>query len=354
MKRGEVNLFHLGVAPGFDSGQEGDTDRGARLSLAELPAPDKVPNLWNWGESQYTVPRLHGDLTTALFDPGKDDYLEDFDLRHYDRFTPEMAIRFEQKNGFQPSEAGYQSGAIKIFIARNKLNRFSQFIRKLDRNIKFFTNPLHNCGAPVLLLEMRVPPLLEFYYTRKFQASGLVLSAYPAVYFAADPGLEVLTQSSGKAYEILIDPQLKASEIDRRLSEYLRNELVEFAKYRRRTFNSLGRISELKSPLLTFRFQIIGPSLTTCNRGTWDKLVVQFIPRPSSVEKGAADFLFQISGFTAPGSGQRPADERFREKRLDDEVLKELQDLLGAYLAQKGWVSDDSQPPNSSAISCDR
>jgi hypothetical protein len=277
-----------------------------------------------------------------------------YDLRNYDSLTKEEVLALEIQRGPYISDGGYERGVVFAVLAPDRLDDLRSFLTEDGGGADFEKPSFDACGAPHVRVQISVPPLLEFYYARKIQLTGLVATAYPNA-LGAGPAFDSLTISDKKLADLFNASDVDAREKDQQLWAMIVRNVRAFVQERRPEFQASGTIARLQrggGQLFAYRMEIVGPALAECSRNRWEKLLLQVIPQ--GMMRGEVDLLFQFQdGFFAPGSlDQRPDDARIQENHIPDGSLERLQELLGGFLVARGFKQSDDGTPTSSDVAC--
>jgi hypothetical protein len=308
--------------------------------------------------------RIPSELGSVRYSSGSDDMSygimpEDgptyrYDLSNYDSLTKEEVLALETQRYPYISDGGYERGVVLTVLTPDRLDDLRSFLAE-DGGGADFENPSFDaCGAPYVQVRISVPPLLEFYYARKLQLTGLVMTAYPYA-LGAGPSFDSLSISDKKLADLFTASDIDAKEKDQQLWAMIVRNVRAFVQERRPEFQGSGTIARLQrggGQLFAYRLEIVGPALSECSRNRWEKLLLQVIPQ--GIIRGEVDLLFQFQdGFFAPGSlDQRPDDARIQENHIPDGRLERLQELLGGFLIAQGFKPSDDGTPSSSDVAC--
>jgi hypothetical protein len=277
-----------------------------------------------------------------------------YDLSNYDSLTKEQVLALETQRGPYISDGGYEPGVVLAVLTPDRLDDLRSFLVGEGGGADFEKPSFDACGAPYVQVEVSVPPLLEFYYARKIQLTGLVVTAYPNA-LGAGPSFNSLSIADKKLADLFNASDIDAHEKDQQLWAMIVGNVRAFVQERRPEFQASGTIARLQrggGQVFAYRIEIIGPSLSECSRNRWEKLLLQVIPQ--GIGRGEVDLIFQFQdGFFAPGSlDQRPDDSRIQENRIPDGSLEKLQDLLGGFLVARGFKPSDDSTPTGSDVAC--
>lgn len=277
-----------------------------------------------------------------------------YDLSNYDSLTKEQVLALEAKHYPYISDGGYERGVVLAVLTPDRLDDLRSFLAEEAGGADFEKPSFDACGAPYVRVEISVPPLLEFYYARKIQLTGLVVTAYPNA-LGAGPAFDSLSIADKKLADLFNASDIDAREKDQQLWAMIVRNVRAFVQERRPEFQASGTIARLQrggGQFFAYRIEIVGPSLAECSRNRWEKLLLQVIPQ--GINRGDVDLLFQFQdGFFAPGSlDQRPDDARIQENRIPDGSLAKLQELLGGFLVARGFKPSDDSTPSGSDVAC--
>jgi hypothetical protein len=277
-----------------------------------------------------------------------------YDLHDYDSLTKEQVLALETQRFPYISDGGYERGVVLAVLTPDRLDDLRSFLTEEGGGADFEKPSFDACGAPYVQVQISVPPLLEFYYARKIQLTGRVMTAYPNA-LGAGPAFDSLSISDGKLADLFNASDIDAREKDQQLWAMIVRNVRAFVQERRPEFQASGTIARLQrggGQLFAYRMEIVGPALSECSRNRWEKLLLQVIPQ--GIIRGEVDLLFQFQdGFFAPGSlDQRPDDARIQENHIPDGSLERLQELLGGFLVARGFKQSDDGTPTGSDIAC--
>jgi hypothetical protein len=153
-----------------------------------------------------------------------------------------------------------------------------------------------------------------------------------------------------KSIELMQIISSGASELDateRAVGEFFGAQLRSFLLAKRPKFKGRWEVSIRNSgSRFTYRWQVVGPSISSCDANGWEKFDIQI-----SLTLGQAVILQAIDGFEAPGLlTRRPSDTRFKDNRLTDERLENIQSAFYDFLVRRGVGDGDSD--SQSSIEC--
>ena len=313
------------------------------MNLTRIPADLRNLTL-NWGLGDDTAYRVEGGRPSAKYQ-----------LRNYDSLSKEQIFALERRNPPFVGDGGYETGVVLTVVARNRLRDLRDFLAAEGGGAAFEEPAFQACGAPFVLLRVSVPPLLEFYYVRRLQTSGLVLAAYVNVQ-GAGPDFSAFGIEDKRLVQLFNASDVKLEDKDRQLWAMILRHVRAFADSRRSDFQARGAIARLQrggGQVLAYRMEIVGPALSECTRSRWEKIVLQVLPQTISKD-GKVYLLFQIQeGFFAPGSpDRRPDDSRLQENRIPDGPLQQLQERLGGFLVARGFFSEDDSASANPDVGC--
>ncbi|HYJ52501.1 MAG TPA: hypothetical protein VEW04_04955, partial [Allosphingosinicella sp.] len=258
-------------------------------------------------------------------------------LTIYDGFTREQAIAFEQRN---QRAMLYTPGLVLAIVEPSNLRALQETLDRMGDGARVLNIELKDCGGGGMLVGISVPPLLEFWYARRLQTSGLVATAYPEGQ-GRDPGwTDPFVVRNAAVIAAFRNPQVPLAAKYDALWNVFAQRLAAFARNRRPGFNAQGRVRRLGGgPVHIFRGEIVGRSLAICEQGRWEKLHIQATVIPAD-SVGVMSISIQISeGFFARGATP-PSDERFRDNRIPDSDLERLQATIVAALQGQTTARD--------------
>lgn len=254
-------------------------------------------------------------------------------LAIYDGLSREEAIAFEQRN---QREMHYPPGSVLAIVDSANLERLQAALDSLGDGARIMNLELKDCPPTPLFVTVTVPPLLEFWYTRQLQRSGLVVTAYPEG-LERDAGWTepflVRNAAVAGAFRNAAVPMVDKYRI---LWNVFERRLAQFAAARRPGFAVRGRITRLAGgPFHIFRAEISGPALAVCQASRWERIVIQASVGPPEAG-GAIGLSIQMSeGFFGRGANP-PSDSRLRDNRIGDDELERLQEILVGAIEGRG------------------
>ena len=129
----------------------------------------------------------------------------------FDGMTPEQALSFVAGN--QWDEVITPTVVRFVYRPQNR-DRIAELLRQYPNVVSwapFDGSPLPDCGAPYVESMISVAPLLEYYFARKLQISGLVESAHPDYLYRSPPFI-ILPLRSPDIIDPLKDEALPVAE----------------------------------------------------------------------------------------------------------------------------------------------
>jgi hypothetical protein len=296
-----------------------------------------------FGESSYGV-----NSVGVLGNDGKE---RSIPLNSFDRLDREGFLRFAVKNRLWVGDGGWDPGKLKIAFNPDRLSDVQKWLRAQPDRLAFETAiPPNTCGADIVFAALSVPPLLEFFYARRLQLSGLVLGAYPVV-LGAGPDMLFISTKAAAITRVFFDQNSSLLERDQAVRRRILEIIDAFVVRRRPDFMQVGRVERLETGQpFAIRLRLVGPSLTSCDAARWERLLFQAMLVPG--EANAVTMMIQIQeGFFAPGR-QLPSDARFNENRIDDGPLQSLQSLMAGFFIDQGFSADDDSVKKASQFTC--
>lgn len=296
-----------------------------------------------FGESSYGVNSV-GVL-------GKNDKERTIPLNTFDRLDRESFLKFALMNRLWVGDGGWDPGKLNIAFSPDRLSDVQTWLRAQPDRLAFETAiPANTCGADVVFAELSVPPLLEFFYARRLQTSGLVLGAYPVV-LGAGPDMLFISTQAPTITRVFFDQNRSLLEWDQVVRTRILEVIDAFVVRRRPDFMRVGRVERLETGQpFAIRLRLVGPSLTSCDAARWERLLFQALLVPG--QANAVTMMIQIQeGFFAPGR-QLPPDARFNENRIDDGPLQSLQSLLAGFFIDQGFSADDDSLKKAGQFTC--
>ena len=261
-----------------------------------------------------------------------------FDLAKFDKLTPAQALALRSKLTFEDDVA---PGAVIVKYPPAVRANIVKYLERLGGLAKLVDTPIPNCGAPHVTDIVDVPPLLEFYFARKLQISGLFLSAYPEIY-PKSPPFEPISTRAGPVREIFNNASLDLEQKTERLASFLEKEVIAFLDARRPKHKGRWEITPRKSGLsLGYRAVIVGAMISACQATGWEKIDVQFVSTGLATGGKLSLAVQVVEGYEAPNAlDQRPPDDRFKDNRLKDDRLARIQELMVSFLLSRGFKGD--------------
>jgi hypothetical protein len=306
--------------------------------------------------------RIPKDMDRSFTFHDGDDYYgrgvngeQKFKLSNYDSLTKEQVLALEARNPPYTFDGGYEPGEVLALVPRTRLHDLRRFLKAEGGGGAFEDPSDEACGAPFVQLDISVPPLLELYYARKLQVSGLVVTAYP-VSIGAGVGFDSIGVRDKRIVQLISSADVELKQKDEELWTMILGNVRAFVEARRPDFREKGTIARLQrggGQVLVYRMEIEGPAITECTRNLWEKVVLQVIPATTATDpshvRDELPLLFQFQeGFFAPGSlDRRPDDARINENRIPDGRLEGLQERLYGFLVTRGFSKDQSTAINS-------
>jgi len=274
-------------------------------------------------------------------------------LSNYDRLSKEQVLALERARRPHVSDGGHEQGVVLAVVRRDALKKLRDFLSAEGGGATFEDPSFQACGAPFVMLSVEVAPLLEFYYARKLQVTGLVISAFVKA-LGAGPSFSYLGIDDRRFVRLL--DGLDLSSQHQQLWTLLLGHVRAFVDARRPDFQPRGTISRLErgnGQAFAYRMELTGPALSECTRNRWEKLILQILVQNISIN-GNIFLVFQIQeGFFAPGSlDRRPDDSRLRENRISDGELEQLQDRLLGFLVARGFFAEDGNTSANADVGC--
>ena len=344
---GDFPLFELAnkkVVRWVSYGSLGDDSKLFEVDLVRIPS--------KLGAVHYHSSSGSDDTSYGIMSDDGPDYR--YDLSNYDSLTKEEVLAIEAKRYPYISDGGYERGVVLAVLTPDRLDDLRSFLVEEAGGADFEKPSFDACGAPYVQVQISVPPLLEFYYARKIQLTGLVVTAYPNA-LGAGPAFDSLGIADKKLADLFNASDIDAREKDQQLWAIIVRNVRAFVQERRPEFQASGTIARLQrggGQFFAYRIEIVGPALSECSRNRWEKLLLQVIPQ--GIFRGDVELIFQFQdGFFAPGSlDQRPDDSRIQENRIPDGSLERLQELLGGFLVARGFKPSDDGTPTSFDVAC--
>ena len=252
-----------------------------------------------------------------------------FDLARLDTLSPEQAVSLTARTKWD--ELISPTTVLLVYRpgARGKL---VEFLKQYGDLARFNGPPPPDCGAPFVEEEITVAALLEFYFARKLQNSGLVARAYP-LELPRTPPFITMDLRSLELTNKLKSEVITLNEKDRSIGTFFDTQLREFLVAKRPQFNTPWEVIFRNSgSILAYRWQVVGASISTCEHNRWEKFDIQVI---LILGEAPAVMIQVVEGYEAPSSfAQRPSDARFKENPLNDDRLAEIQNRFYGFLVK--------------------
>jgi hypothetical protein len=163
-----------------------------------------------------------------------------YPLSNYDRLSKEQVLALERGRRPHVSDGGYEQGVVLAVVRRDALTRLRDFLSAEGGGATFEEPSFQACGAPFVMLSIEVPPLLEFYYARKLQVTGLVISAFVNA-LGAGPSFSYLSIDNRRLVRLL--DGLDLSSQHQQLWTLLLGHVRAFVDARRPDFQPRGRLA---------------------------------------------------------------------------------------------------------------
>ena len=276
---------------------------------------------------------------------------EKFDLKKFDHMNPEEALSFVLNANWQWDDIVSPSFVNVVYKPENR-DLIAKYVKDISGAAFLTAPPVPDCGSPFVTDFIQVPPMLEFYFARQLQTSGLVARAYPDVQYKTPP-FEVLTLQTSALVPDIKNSSLSIEKRDSLIARFFERELKAFLQAKRPSFaRESWEIERRDSGLpLAYRAKVTGALISQCQTGGWEQFDIQILP---ILAKGWSEIYVQVvAGFEAPGSlSQRPPDPRFKDNALSDERLKTIQDSFVNFLLKKGIADDEYSDPPAPEIAC--
>ena len=248
--------------------------------------------------------------------------------------TPDQALSFVARNRWDETISPTIVHVVYRPQDRDKVAQFLKQYGNLVSLVTFNDPPIPDCGAPFVESDISVAPLLEYYFSRKLQVSGLVARAHPDE-LSLTPPFVTLRLRTLDVINPLTSADLKIAEklsgarafFEARLKEFLTASCPRFAGPWEIKFQNSGGDN-------AYRWQVVGPSISACAPNGWEQfdILIAFM-----MGDGPEIMLNALGGYSAPGSlTQRPSDVRFKDNPLSDDRLEKIQDSLYGFLVRRG------------------
>jgi hypothetical protein len=260
-----------------------------------------------------------------------------FDLRRFDKLSPERALSLVAKTKWNEVVA---PGVVQAVYRPSDRSKIVEFLSKYD-GVQFFGTSQPDCGAPYIEEGITVPGLLEFYFARKLQISGLVARAYPYELPRSPPVLE-LSLKSLELKSRFKPEALSVAQRSQSVGDFVETELKSFLKERRPNFQSPWEVRRRNSgSAFVYRWEVVGASVSACNPARWERFDIQI-----AFTLGDMVTLQVLDGAQAPSAlTDRPSDERFKDNKLDDDALGKIQESFHGFLVKRGLTVSDASDP---------
>ena len=261
--------------------------------------------------------------------------------------SPKQALSFIAKNKWDENIA-----ATVVHLIYKPANRakIAEYVSQYGGLVRFDEPPPPDCGVPYVEDDIRVAALLEFYFARKLQTSGLVARAYPDELPRTPPFITISLRAIELTNTIKSD-SLEIDEKDHDIETFFDKVVRKFLTAKRPTFKGPWQVEIRNSgSRFAYRWEIVGPSISACERTGWEKFNLQVIMNLSD----SPEVLIQVvDGYAAPGSfAERPSDTRFKDNPLNDDQLGKIQDAFFDFLVGQKVGFPDPANPNASTSAC--
>ncbi|QIJ42592.1 hypothetical protein G7039_21660 [Rhizobium leguminosarum] len=278
-----------------------------------------------------SLPSVKPDEIVILSSPNGVE--REFDLTTVGKMTPEQALSIFARS---PPAEPIVPGFLWLVYQPKKRSEIAKFLERFQ-GASLYSTPQSDCGAPYVQDGIQVPPMLEFYIAYHLQISGLVEHA-DADYSPLDPGITAVHISGSPVASLLEDTTIAISDKSYKLASIFDDAVRAFVKIKRPAFkgNWEFRAPSSGSPLI-YRTEIVGPSISRCQKNGWEKFVLQMMPTTYSDDGTPSLLVNVIEGYRAPGSlDKRPPDARF-DHPLTDDQMRAIQDDLISFLNKRGF-----------------
>jgi hypothetical protein len=321
----DYNLGNLlGQGPGWQTKESGDEK--PYFNFVEVRS-DLGP------EPQDRYARLSGARSTK------------FDLMHFDGLSPQQAFSLTLKTKWDEVIA---PGTVHLIYKPSERKKISQFLTQFGNLVQFEGPAPPDCGAPFVEDTIDVYALLEFYFARRLQASGLVARAYPEELPRTPPFTPVPVRAT-ELSNVIKDESHDFDERFVRIGAFFDAQLQKFVAEKRPRFQGPWQVTLKKSgSRAVYRWEVVGASISSCKRSGWEKFDIQIaLTLSDRIEVS----LQVVEAYQAPGSlAERPPDARFKDNPLTDEQMQKIQDGFYDFLVRQGVVFKNPDFPIVSTI----
>lgn len=325
-------IFHKYTLEHMDPADPSDTAEGMLLKNRgwdRKPSDDK--SLWIELHQVETIPaRKEREKYVYL----GDDAVKKFYLSRFDNVSPTQAMSITSKL----SMYGVIGPTIVHILYKpdetQSIVNWAKQYGSMVNTAELGSVSKFACGSPFVESAVFVPPLLEFYFARKLQLSGLVERAYPEEEYLTPPFLTMEVH----AKEVTGPMEQANLTVDQRFAsanDFFQKKLKAFLKQKHPNYTGNWEVTTKASGgSFAYKWQIVGPAVSECKKNEWEmfNLMVAFTPG-----SGPTIMISALDGFSAPGSlDKRPSDTRFKENPLSNEQLGNIQDDFYGFLVDQG------------------
>lgn len=273
---------------------------------------------------------------------------EKFDLAKFDKMNVNQALAFMPTLDWEELVAPSYLSVVYMPKDRQKI---ANYLQKLSPAVHLVNPPISDCGSPFIEDSVRVPSLLEFYFSRQLQISGLVERAYP-ILLPKSPPFEVISLRAPSLVTDITSSALALDQKDEALASFFGSQLRDFLSAKRPKFPGTWEIEQRNSGApLAFRAHVTGGAISQCQATGWEQFDIQLLL--STAEKSLAVDIQVVQGFEAPGSlSERPPDPRFKDNPLSDDRLQDIQDSFISFLRNRGITTKEPNNNPQTPIAC--
>ena len=327
--RPEINLGDLlGEGPGWQTSDVGE--RKADFTFVEIRNDLK------------TEPRdRYAQLSGPRFPPPK------FDLTRFDGLSPKQAFSLVINTKW---DENISPTVVHLIYKPSNRDKITEFLKQFGDLVEFEGPAPPDCGAPFIEGTIAVPALLEFYFARKLQASGLVARAYPEELVRTPPFIPIPLRNT-ELTNAIKDQTMDFADKQLTIATFLDKQVHSFVAAVRPKFQGPWQIILRKSGVpFIYRWEIVGASISSCTSNEWEKFDMQIA---LSLSEKLEVALQVLDAYLAPGSlAKRPSDERFKDNPINDDRMQKIQDAFYDFLVRQGVGFKNPDFPVSSTAAC--
>jgi hypothetical protein len=271
-----------------------------------------------------------------------------FDLAKFDKMSVDQALAFMPTLNLDDI---VDPSFVNVVYSPKNRQRIADYLHRLLPAAHLVSPAIPDCGSPFIEDVVRVPSLLELYFSRQLQISGLVARAYPPRLPKAPP-FAIISLRAPTLVADITSPSLAFDQKDAALASFFESQLKAFLSAKRPKFHGTWEVEQRNSGApLAYRAHVTGASISQCQATGWEQFDIQLLL--TSFDSGLSVDLQVVQGFQAPGSlSERPPDTRFKDNPLSDDRLEKIQDSFISFLKKRGITTTDPEIYPTSDIAC--